>query len=67
MLDREKHRKVRCVCGQLVSRSAQGKHEGGAWHRRFREARELLAAGLSKAEIARQLGLSRAWASQRLR
>jgi DNA-binding CsgD family transcriptional regulator len=60
-----KKKKIRCVCGLPISPGQQARHELGRWHRAASEAHHLRSHGLSFADIARNLGLSRAYVSQK--
>jgi hypothetical protein len=57
----------KCRCGMWLSPAQLSRHKEGIWHGKASHAKELRGRGLSFAEIARQLGVTRAYISQRFR
>ena len=58
---------TRCQCGMWLSPAQLKRHKRGVWHAKFVRAQELRERGLTFAEIARQLGVTRAYVSQRFK
>lgn len=56
-----------CACGAKFRPGRDRQHRASNWHRVARDARYYRKAGLSYAEIGRQLGLSRMYILTRLR
>jgi len=57
--------KTICECGMSISHGQKTRHRQGEWHRKRMKAIELRARGFSFAEIARQLGFTRAYVAQK--
>lgn len=62
----ERHFGKRCECGLVISPGNRWRHERSVWHQRFREVDEMLARGLSQAEVGRQLGVTRMYVGRYL-
>lgn len=58
--------KLRCACGDHIARARFARHRASVWCRRQADVQLFLTRGLSHAEIARQLGVSRAWVNRKL-
>lgn len=54
-----------CECGLTITAGQRTRHRQGAWHQKRAQAQELRSRGFSFAEIARQLGFTRAYISQK--
>lgn len=67
MWDDKKHEKTRCACGVLIAACQRTRHDASRWHVAWERAAELRARGVTPAEIARQLRLTRAYVGQRLK
>lgn len=51
----------------MVMDLSRGRHVAAEWHQNYRRIDEMLRRGLSQAEVARQLGLSRMYLTIYLR
>lgn len=57
---------ITCSCGELIFTRRKADHEKSKWHAVASTSRLLRAKGMSYAEIARQVGLTRNYVKMRL-
>jgi AraC-like DNA-binding protein len=62
-----KKKVVQCSCGLVIMAPYLKNHEKTMWHQMAPQALELKDRGLTFAEIARQLGVTRAYIQQRFK
>lgn len=55
---------MKCRCGLKIQEQHLGRHIKSLWHREHERIKQMVKIGLSQAEIARQLQVSRMYISQ---